>query len=331
MATILFPLRSNTTWFESPDAVDEFERRLKVMSILYDELAFENGRIATVGNDSGGFEIRPPLGAIDRSKLEFFRSGSEFNLQVELDGEWHSILGGEAGFRFEIDFYPILERAGLLNASWVKVFSMPSITEGRRRWVETAVETDLQDEDLLNLLPPSGFLRRKILEGLYSDAVLLGRNTWSISRMVGRLIEWQTRTRAGLFTHDPRSGVLERAFELGIPDFSGMTWDEIDRIRDSAPAQDLRRMIQVVVEDVKALVGDGASREEVERAISSRWNEEIGRELRSRVREGPGEVIRNAVLELVLNGIPGASLVFLGKSLSEAAEERSSWVALLAR
>lgn len=160
MKEVYFPLRSNGSWFASESARSELERRIKLCVLLYDRLAFENARYRLIVWEHGNLGLHMPAGTIpeDRSEISYYLPGDEYAFKVSAspEGEYHSLFEGPIVEAFEIDFFPILSEAGLLEADFV-VPKDVSLSESGKEELKSRVQIDLQAGGVADQLSGSHF------------------------------------------------------------------------------------------------------------------------------------------------------------------------------
>ena len=115
---LFFPLRSNAWWFGSADARERLEGRIKNALILYDRLLFQDGRYHFRVTDTGShdFLLPPVMLGDERKVIRYKKPGDQVGIALSTDPsspEKTVLFGGAAVMAAEVDYFPILEDAGI--------------------------------------------------------------------------------------------------------------------------------------------------------------------------------------------------------------------------
>lgn len=321
---IFLPLRSNALWFSEDEAVRRFERLLKVHIAVFDELLLEDGAFAIFADSEGQGMTQPfPPGwckDYDRSEFRFYQPGGHFGLQV---GD-KTILSAKLSLGCTADFKPILLRAGLEGATYFQ-WHVGVINANLQQKVNELVDRELVDSDLVDDLPSQKFFRKELLRGFYSDALLsqILKVPFAIDSHLSKFVE-----RKRIKSHGPDSAleliVFDHWVELGLPDFSAYSWQEIHELHDSPVGNDFRRMVERVSLNVKEVILARGSNGDLRNAVSKAFSTELLNEVRNR-RVGLGKL----GVDLVLNFVPYGSLISGIRSAAESGRDATSWISLL--
>jgi hypothetical protein len=168
---IYFPLRSNAAWFGSQEARSRLERQFKINLMLYDRLILEDGRWHMSAADDGrqGMEINlgpKHISDEQRRKIWYFKAGEVFGVQANDK----TVLRASAGVSYEVDFYPILYDAGLLETAcydWVN--GSASLTSEGKQEVERL--TDRLIQDFAADLPTNQYARKAFVRNVITDSL----------------------------------------------------------------------------------------------------------------------------------------------------------------
>lgn len=322
---VFLPLRSNIGWFSEQEAVERFERLLKMHIALFDRLLIEDGTYFFMSDGMGqGFEWPAGPGAIknyDRTTHKFHTAGGSFGMQV--GGK--PLMQGNLSFGCNADFMPIIHRAGLEEATYFE-WTRRQLTREREELTTKLGDTDLHDNELANTLPDDQFLRKNLLKGFYHDAALsqdLGVPLAVDHHFEGFLKLKHTRDAATVQQNIPLV-FLRRWLNMNLPDFSSYRWEQIHELHESPRGEDFRRMVENLTAKVTELMPHSPSSEELRELVSHAFSEVLLRELRPRVATGTGTAV-----DVALNLIPYGSIASIGKDLAALGRDNTSWISLL--
>lgn len=332
MQEVYFPLRSNGSWFTSDSARSELERRIKLCALLYDRVAFENARYRLMVWENGNLGFHMPAGTIpdDRSEISYYSPGDHFAFKVSAtpDGEYHPLFDGPVIAAFEIDFYPILSDAGLLDADFIAPLDI-SLSDTGKAELKSRTDPDLEEGSVVDQLSGSLFQRKAIIEGVHHDSIVAFdlRMPFAADPVAASFI---SRKNAALAV-DSWSQVLNPSIfasvvDVAFPDFSSLEWNDLVKIRESSAGRDLRDMIERLSRRLTEALGDPEGSAEVAEIARGLFIEELVAEL---TRYAPN--VPNAVLGLATNLIPLAGWATSSAEAVKTLQHHQSWLSLLKR
>lgn len=222
MDRLLLPLRSNADWFATEEAQASLERRMKAAAIVHDELIFQDGRYLLNLWEDGVMDWLIPPGAIpgERSEIRYREPGGSTQMMVRAsdaseDEEWLPIFRGKTLESLEVDFYPILEKAGLLSEDFVQLAFYQVSEEGKKRFQKAAQE-DRRDAELMSSLDVERFHQKPILEAVHFDSALAAYVK----------SPFLTDQRIGGFIREKGGRIVRADWKLDLrPSILDVTWD----------------------------------------------------------------------------------------------------------
>lgn len=250
MQAVYFPLRSNGTWFQTEDARATLEARIKRASVLYETVYFENGRYLLYVWEDGLMEFHQFPESIpgDRKKISYYTPGDEASFKVSAmpDGPYQPIFEGPLLEAYEIDFYPILSEAGLLDADFVKATS-PQLSSTGKAELKKRIEIDQRNQSLMDGLQGTPFQKKAILKGVHFDSLVTSdfKLPFAADPRAQPLVEFKNNQLAGeQLTFELNPATLSSLTPSAFPDFGEMDWSTIWKIRNSNAGRDLRLLIE---------------------------------------------------------------------------------------
>lgn len=328
-SSVFLPLRSNAAWFASPDHSLQLERRLKNLLMVYDELVVQDGRYHLVVEDRGILEaITPPDKVHDRTVLDYKSVDTPFSVQVATDSEgpWHPLIGGPAIAHFEVDFFPLFHRAGIVAEPYLR-WKHVQLSADAKTAVEQAAQHDLGTETLRSSLPEGQFLKRAIVQGFYGDSLLSSdlRMPLSTDYHVSPVIDWKNAQLAGVFLPDIRFAFQHAWLNLRLPDVAEMSWHNVHTTRQSAAGRDYRKLITQITADAASALISARDAREIQEVLQQSIVKEVVSELLKR-----RMTLTDATISFGLNLMPVVGgYIGTAKDLLNIVNERRSWVALL--
>src|SRR5689334_9582349 len=116
----LFPLRTNVEYFASLASYLSLVERVKLASLLYDRLVFEEGIYAAIVWENGVYETRIPEHLTSEQVLislkdDFTSRGGEalFEVASSEEGPFLPLLSGNVTQRFFCEFHTLLRSLGI--------------------------------------------------------------------------------------------------------------------------------------------------------------------------------------------------------------------------
>jgi hypothetical protein len=332
MDTLLIPLRSNAMWFATPDHRLELERRLKSALVMHDNLVFQDGRYRVTVWEDGTMDWLVPPRAIpgDRSEIHYHEPGGRTVMQVRGDGDvWHPLFHGDTLESLEVDFYPILQEAGLLGEDYVRLeFFHP--TEEVKARLQDAAAADRRDQELMAAVDVEGFRRKPLVEALHFDSTLaleLRCPFLTDARVGGFIAAKSRRVVTATLQRDLRPAILDIAMQLVLPDFASLSWEQVARVRNSGAGLDLRRHLSSAAHEISVAAAEIDDPRELTIIIQRHYLQELTAQIR-----GESPTVSKAIANFAANLLPGVG-TFVGTAadISRLVEHRNSWVALVGR
>jgi hypothetical protein len=323
---VFLPLRSNTAWFSDESGRLRFEALLKTHIALYDRVILEDGRLEITSDGRGqGMTIPLAPNSIpqDRRQINYFKSGGTFAVQVGNT----PILHGNAAFGCSADFFPILSSAGLQDATYLEWF-LGDLVDEIKQQCQGAADRDLYYKDgaLVGTLPNDRYMRKEIVKGFYRDSL--------IAHFKGATIGFDEHIRGFLdakrveLSRSPSPAVQELLFQrwidLGLPDFSQYSWEEIHVLHESDAGNDLRRMIARISNEAMAALQADATDSDLREIVAKAFEVELVQEIRVRRANA-----RSVTISLALNFVPYGGIASGLLELNALSTDKASWVSLL--
>ena len=329
MSKLFLPLRSNAAWFTTSQTRELLERRIKLSMLLYDDLIFQNGRYLCQIAERGYYDMMMPPDKIfkERTEITYYELGREFAFKIASakEGPYHPLVQGKSVASFEIDYFPILNDAGLLGESYVFWLNGDILPEDKKI-AEDQAQEDSQLHELQKSIPGQRYQQLAALKVFYVDSFLAHRLRlpFGVDFRAAPIIDWKLKQAANDLQVQIPPLVYRHWVHLELPDFTDAPWEDLHNLRQSAIGQDFRKMVQRISVAVEAAMPNIKGEAELKDVINREFVHEIVRELQSRS-STPGKVAVN----LALNIIPYGSLPSTVKDAYELWKDRKSWVSLL--
>lgn len=299
--------------------------------MFYDEIIFQDALYTCTTWENGSFDILIPPDSInfDRSKIKYFKSGSKSSVIFGKANEEvkHQLIGGEVKSFYHVDFYPIIKEAELLTADYIffKVIDANSIAKKKAK---QAAIMDFRKPELSKTLIGNSYFKKKILEALHIDSTLSYslETPFVIDQNVGSIIHWKNNETIKIHEGTIKDIFFNNWIDLGLPDFSKASWEEIDKLRSSNAGIELRRMIQKIVDEITDNFYNISDPRDATNIIKNNFGKELIKELNAKA-----PTKKEIFLNIVLNILPlGIGTVGGGiKDLVNFALNKRSWVSLL--
>lgn len=325
MSTKIFlPLRSNIGWFSEQQAIERFERLLKVHIALFDEIILQDGTLHFLSDGKGqGLEMmmQPEASNRDRTKLKFYTPGGNFGVAM---GDM-PVMQGQMSFGCDADFFPILHRAGLNDATYFEWSSDELIPEIKRE-TDRLAESDNRDLGLTDVLPNDPYLKKELLKGFYRDAVLAQeiKTPFAIDFHLSPFLNRKRELgwKGGMPSVPLR--FLDHWIKLNLPDFSEFAWSEIHELHESPSGEDFRRLVERITQQVEDAMSTSATQSDIDNLVSEAFSTELLKELRPR-----RATLSSATANLLLNFVPIGPLISGAKDYLTVGRDATSWISLL--
>jgi len=329
--SIFFGLRTNVQFFASRTGFAALEARLKVFSLLYDQVIVERGVYEAHIGEQGSSEwvISEPANARDLSPIRT-RVGSPFGLVMQREGSNVRVpmINTSLVRAYRSQFYSPLKGAVAAKVDWVGFadFGVGGMHAGAdnaadelyRRWDWD--ERELIDDSAIDQRQPK-VLRKKAFESLNRDmarAVVLGlalAPDGIHAPMLGA-----KAARNGEIAMEP-SGTA--ALALVLPDVRSATWEDIAGLRTDPALRYFR-------DRMRELEADAGSQALLEDAVRQALLQEVERKMPKW-----GATALMASINVVASPIPGVSTVATGltaaQSIADTWREKHRWTATLLR
>jgi len=331
MSKIFFPLRSNSAWFLKEEMRNALEMRIKSCLMLYDEIFFQDALYQCTIWEDGCFDMLLFADGIsfDRSKITYFKPGSNSALYVGRTGSKpkHKIIGGEAKFYYHVDYFPIIQETGLFNETYIK-FEAVDVNQTLKNKAKQEAESDAKSADLQNVLNGNSFFQKKVLESLYIDSTLslAFEAPFVIDYNVAPVIQWKYKKSVTVHEGLIKDAFLDNWINLGLPDFSRASWEEIHRLRNSNAGIELRKMIQRIVTEICEEYSNISEFKDIIIIVERHFAKELITELTHKLPSGGGTLI-NLGLNLIPYGV--GSIAGGLKDVTNLVLSKRSWVSLL--
>ena len=328
MSKVFLPLYSNMPWFTDEESVTRLERQIKSHLILYDELYLEDGKLQFFASADGqGMQFHRPSDSISeaRSGPSFFSPGQRFGIQF-LDpatGKNVNLLSAQNEHGYEVDFYPVLSKAGLLNAPFVKRIE---IDLGKlKNGIEEKASRLYSQPPLRRELPRNSYLARQMLFGLIRDTTIAADNKMSLSAC-GRLLPAINAHKMGQYQKwnvDIPAVFFDHWLELEFPDLTSSSWEDVCSFRESVLGQSFRTLVRDMKSRAFEFLQTGPSKEDIRYWVAKDFTKELAREVQSRLQSPAG-----VAMNLCLNFIPYSSFMDTAQELLDCVHDRTSWVSI---
>lgn len=257
----------------------------------------------------------------DRTQVSFYEPGKDFGIAV--DGK--AVMQDKVHVACDVDFYPILYSAGLLDAEYIEWFD-GDLDSPTQQAVDRRANTDHGDEALRALLPANPYIQSQSLKALYGDAMmgyLLGM-PFCVDYNLSPVVKFKQQKLADQWKESLPYSFYDCWLNMEYPDLTSYSWDEVRRIRESAVGIDFRRMIDTVVNEVEDAMPNVSSHEEIQEILNKEFHSELRDELLRRRTTGFGLLVN-----IGLNLIPYAVIPSVVKDVREYGKEKASWISLL--
>jgi hypothetical protein len=300
--------------------------------LFYDVIAPEVGRYRVIYGERGSFDMMLGTAAIpDRREISYYEPGSEFAIRVgrEKDGQFHSLLSGPSFARYEVDFFPLLNEAGITSAEYIHWIDEGLTDKGKQVAQQSATEALRNLEEKEFALSTNRWLNNKVVQNLHYDACLSAALSlpMSVDGHASLIVERSNEVAGAHLGREPNSVFQQSWLSLGLPDPGRETWDVVLTARESRAGEDLRRIISHLSDFAADVLIGGGSADDFSDEANKLLVGELVSELLKR-RSSERQVAINVGLNLI--GLPG-TIIGSGNDIRNVVKENHSWVALLDR
>jgi len=337
MNQILLPLRSNVGWFRGQETRKMLERIIKNYLIIYDKILIQDGRYECVLGESGSWDFFIPSKSInfDRTKIEFFKPSQKFSLLIGNEGSKpkHPLNIGNVIAAYQVDYYPILNDAGLLNVDYIQWWEY-DLNQKSKDFAKKEASGDERDEKLIKILPHHHFQRKNILSSFFIDSLLafFAKLPFLVDEKILQIVRWKNEQAKQLWGPALRDVFLNVWISLEHPDFGNQSWEEVCKIRESRIGKNYRRMIQRVTNDVEKALPDIQNEKDIFGIVQKNFHKEIVKELQAKQMK-PRTTFLNILLNLFSFSHPLASVGIASfssaKDIWTQVKDKNSWINLL--
>jgi len=320
----LVPVRSNAAWFGDTHCQERLTRQIKTYLVLYDRIIFENARYRiTAGRDGQGVEVLLPGTSFpgDRSQISFFSPGAQFGVSV--DGT--ALMSTTLEVAYEVDFFPMLHRAGLENSSFIE-WSDRDITPGLKNAISQRVSRDLLSSELCDALPPNKYLGKQMLQGLYRDSLLAHflKTPFCVAPNVTPVLLVQRRRAKLQWMAELPGAFFEHWLNMELPDFAAFSWDDLADFRESRAGVSFRRMVHDVCQRVTEILPDVKDQRDLDHWLAVEFNRELLTELFCRM-----TTRTSVVTSICLNFLPFGFIPAIAKDVRALFVDQASWLSVV--
>ncbi len=329
MSRFFLPLKSNAAWFTGPETRKSLERRIKNYLLLYDEIIIQDAKYSCSIVENGSFDFLIPANKIstDREKINYFTPGQEMTLFMSPEGSntQHPVLSGNMIASYEIDYYPIIFDAGLLNEEYF-IWISNDLDQNDTRLANKEIFKDKNNLELKKILPENSFVQNFILKSLYFDSLLAYRLNlpFLVDNNISKVIEWKNQQIKSIWKPELKDFFYKTWISLDHPDYTNESWEKIHKIRQSEAGRDYRRMIENITNEVLINLPSISDKRDIENLILKLFHKELVEELKSRL-----TTPLNATINIGLNFFPYGGIVGALKDITEIAQLKTSWVSLI--
>jgi hypothetical protein len=329
LRSIFFGLRTNVQFFASHLGYSALETRLKIFSLLYDQIVVERGIYEAHIGEQGSWEfvtaepVRPEQLRPIRTKR-----GTPFGVAIQREGSNISvpIIGTTLVKAYRAQFYSVLEKAVGAKADWIGfaefgpggMHSQVDNAAGEltRRW-------SWEERDLAKSVFPGQprYLRDKAYSSLNLDlarAVILGLALAPDGIHAPLLV-----AKANQSTEIETQPAGNAALALVLPDVRHASWRDIAAIRRDKGLRHLR-------DRLRELEAGAQSAPLLEQEVREALLAEVEQKM-----PNWGSTAIDATVNVIASPIPLVSTVVTaisaGKEVAETWKDRSHWTAALVR
>lgn len=249
---VYFPLASNAHSLLTGAALEGVRRRLKLSSLLYDQVFLESGSMQIQAGPTGAMVWRGSGRDPDatwqtpghRSNLQ----GAEFSLSLGPSGappgseEMHVALRSESAIAWAPTFEPFrLELPK--SADWIQFGQFQTLSPDEKRIVETWRRHDDNNAEIARRLP-DGLVRGRVVSSVEDDLAVAVAH--GVSMSLDRLHATVLTSRLA----DPRLTVRGFALPILVPGAGQLDWSTIAGLRKHRALQSLRAVLDEMEQEV---------------------------------------------------------------------------------
>ena len=327
--TILFGLRTNVQFFASHVGFAALATRLKIFSLLYDQIALERGVYEGTVGENGAFETVQPDPRPEQMRPLRTRRGTPWGLAMQREGgvgPATTVISTRLEKRYRSQFYSAIQGASKAKVDWMLgVDFLPGSPQYQiddeadelyRRW-------DWDERELSARLFPemSRYLRNKAHQNLNRDlarAVVLG---FALAPDGIHMPFLEAKVQHSADVKMEPSGAA--ALTLLLPDIRAASWEDIVEIRKDKGLRYFR-------DQVRGLEASAGSQPLLDHAVREALVKEVNERL-----PNWGSTAVSAVINVLAGAIAPLGVlvtgVAAGRDVASTWKERRGWTATLLR
>ena len=345
---VLFPLRSNAGWFQSPDLQVEIASRLKQCILIYDEILVEDGSWETSITENGAIELSSPPGELnprDR-KIIYERDIKPSNIWLSIqpggprpNNPVTPFFNGPSLARYKIDFYELMQQVGSGGDSFIKYGRVMPVAPEIRDAIKLAAKDDARRYPGI---VESSLLREKIIQGLSWDLThsALLQSSIVVDPIHEALLQLKSR-RLGPdlgITMDDHFSVAHELLRVHVPKLDQLNFEQVIELRNRPLWTEfrggVRKITQRLTIEPELLLDPHEYDKAVRDAIDREWMEEAKSEAENNGYQLVGSIALGVLSYLFTGQIAeavGAATTTWGvlQALGSYYENQFTWKAFL--
>lgn len=342
---IFFPLRSNVEMFQAATGYVALQERIKIASLLFDEVILEGGVYKLQMTDRGALDFRIPregLGkgvtdqtvAETRQQFEALQQLEAPSLRVTIQpsdgsGEPRLLFDGPTTAMYFSEFQTAVSDLKGLDTPWLiwlddDPVRFPEFSELVRQLCDDDYRASVGE------VIPNRRIRDQLLKSLNHDLVL--------TTMVDAFISTDPIHAHLMSAKLERLGFLASTrlaiVNTYMPSVRDVPWDEINDLRSDPGMWDFRRVVGEIEGQIMELPQDATSADVRER-IQSEWNKEMAdawTAVLPSFRQIAVETAESLLLDFVNIAMPflGTGIDF-ARDMNNLRTSRTSWLSVFIR
>jgi hypothetical protein len=311
---IYFALGSNAHSLVAGKPVNSVRARLKLASLLYDEVYLEGGSRRIQAGPTAAISMTQPdiedpgwQSASERSRGQsasfYLQIAPEASPGVPAAGGYQQVVSSEATIAWEPTYEPFRNEL-TAGCDWVE-FVVPPDPGPQWKSESRSRKSSEMDNPALQRLIPVHFVRSQVLDDSSSDlgSAVAGGASISLDPLHSRVI-------AARYARDSNLKPLGFAMPILMPRVGGLPWDEIVRVRKMKGMQQLRAVLREVELDA---METARSNGDLERQVHTRYLKKA--QAATAAVDGMGATFAKGAAELVVGtaiGYATTGLALLG-------------------
>jgi hypothetical protein len=270
---VFFPLASNAHALVTGGPIASVRARLKVSSLLYENVLVEAGQMSIQAGPNGAQSWRrsnrpdsvaawqTPMGRKRGQAVPFtLAMARETTPGVPAPGPYHTVLHSKTSICWMPTFEPFKQE--LPSAcDWI-IFGNPSdLSEDFGKLADNWKRSDDRNGALKRLVPES-FVRSHLVDHISKDMAVGAAGGWDVSvdRMHGGVI-------AARFVGDAAVQIRGVALPIVVPHVGDLGWDDVVRIRRLKAIQRLRDVLREIEAEAFEVANSGGDLEDAMRKV----------------------------------------------------------------